>query len=99
MKDYFNAFRKIFEYNDETSVSEFWNFFVVNLIVNVIIRLLVRKFSIPEIYYNIYIVIATLTLFSIGFRRLRNAGYSGWLFLIPIVNLFLASYPEKKVIQ
>ena len=97
MKDYINAFTKIFNYNETTSIKQFWNFFIINIVVNVIIKILVRKFSIPEIYHNIYIVIATLTLFSIGFRRLKNAGYSGWLFLIPIANLFLASYPEKKI--
>jgi uncharacterized membrane protein YhaH (DUF805 family) len=98
MKDYLKAFAKIFNYRDEATISEFWNFFVINIIVNVMIRLLVRKFSIPELYHNIYIVIATLTLLSIGFRRLKNAGYSGWLFLIPIANLFLATYPEKKTV-
>ena len=46
---------------------------------------------------NKYIVILTLALVSLGFRRLKNAGYSGWLFLIPFVNLILALSPKKQV--
>ena len=96
MKDYINAFKNIFNYKDEATVKEFWNYFFVNIIINVIVRLLVKKFSLPEYLYNIYTVIVLLALISIGFRRLKNAGYSGWLFLIPIVNLILALLPQKE---
>lgn len=96
MKDYINAFKNIFNYKDESTLKEFWNFFIINLIVNVIIRFLVKRFSWPEYLHNIYSVIILFTLISIGYRRLKNAGYSGWLFLIPILNLILALFPQKE---
>jgi uncharacterized membrane protein YhaH (DUF805 family) len=96
MKDYINAFKNIFNYKDESTLKEFWNFFIINLIVNVIIRFLVKKFSLSEYLHNIYSVIILFTLISIGYRRLKNAGYSGWLFLIPILNLILALFPQKE---
>jgi uncharacterized membrane protein YhaH (DUF805 family) len=96
MKDYINAFKNIFNYKDESTLKEFWNFFIINLIVNVIIRFSVKRFSLPEYLHNIYSVIILFTLISIGYRRLKNAGYSGWLFLIPILNLILALFPQKE---
>lgn len=96
MKDYINAFKNIFNYKDESTLKEFWNFFIINLIVNVIIRFLVKRFFLPEYLHNIYSVIILFTLISIGYRRLKNAGYSGWLFLIPILNIILALFPQKE---
>lgn len=97
MKDYLNAFKNIFNYRDEATLKEFWNFFIFNWFFNIIIRLLAKRFSQSEYLYDTYIVIVTLTLVSVGFRRLKNAGISGWLFLIPFVNLILALRPQKQV--
>jgi uncharacterized membrane protein YhaH (DUF805 family) len=97
MKDYINAFKNIFNYRDEATLKEFWNFFIFYFLFNIIIRFIVKRFSMPEYIHNTYIVIVSLALISIGFRRLKNAGYSGWLFLIPIVNLILALLPEKEI--
>lgn len=97
MKDYLNAFKNIFNYKDEATLKEFWNFFIFNWFFNIIIRLLAKRFSQSEYLYDTYIVIVTLTLVSVGFRRLKNAGISGWLFLIPFVNLILALRPQKQV--
>jgi uncharacterized membrane protein YhaH (DUF805 family) len=98
MKNYFNAFARMFNYTDEASLTEFWSFFIINMMMNIIIRIVVRLFDLHVYFHNAYIVIAILALVAIGFRRLKNAGYSGWLFLIPIVNLVLALAPEKKAI-
>ena len=96
MKDYLNAFKNIFNYKDEATLKEFWNFFIFNWFFNIIIRLLAKRFSQSEYLYDTYIVIVTLTLVSVGFRRLKNAGISGWLFLIPILNIILALFPQKE---
>lgn len=97
MKDYLNAFKNIFNYRDEATLKEFWNFFIFNWFFNIIIRLLAKRFSQSEYLYDTYIVIVTLALVAVGYRRLKNAGYSGWLFLIPFVNLILALRPQKQV--
>lgn len=97
MRNYFLAFKNIFNYRDGATLSEFWNFFITNIIVSVILLLSFKKLGFPDYVFTIYKTISIMTLVSLGFRRLKNAGLSGWLFLIPIVNLFLASLPEKKV--
>jgi len=97
MKDYINAFKNIFNYKDEATLKEFWNFYFFTFLLNVIIRFLDKRFPLPEYLYIPYVIIVILALISVGFRRLKNAGYSGWLFLIPIVNLILALMPQKEV--
>lgn len=97
MKDYINAFKNIFNYKDEATLKEFWSFYFFSLLLNVIIRFLNKRFPLPEYLYITYVVVVISALISIGFRRLKNAGFSGWLFLIPIVNLILASLPQKEV--
>jgi uncharacterized membrane protein YhaH (DUF805 family) len=34
---------------------------------------------------------------TLGFRRLNDAKFSKWLFLIPVVNLILAAFPSKEI--
>lgn len=96
MKDYINAYKNILNFNGSTSLKEFWNFFFINLAVNVLVKIIVKKTDIPYLIEDIYIAIVLIVFISIGFRRLKNAGVSRWLFLIPILNLFLAMLPEKK---
>ena len=96
MKDYLNAFKKIFNFRDEATLKEFWNFLIFNFIVNIILRFLSKRFLLPEYLHDTFTAIATLALVSVGFRRIKNAGYCGWLFLIPIVNLILALLPQKE---
>lgn len=96
MRDYINAYKNIFNFNGSTSLKEFWNFFFVNIIVNVLVKVIVKKTDLPDIVEDIYIAVVLVVLISIGFRRLNNAGISKWLFLIPILNLFLAMLPENN---
>lgn len=41
-------------------------------------------------YYRIFYFIP---LVSLGFRRIQDTGYCGFLFFIPLVNIFLAALP------
>lgn len=96
MKDYINAYKNILNFNGSTSLKEFWNFFFINLAVNVLVKIIVKKTDIPYLIEDIYIAIVLIVFISIGFRRLKNAGGFPMAFLIPILNLFLAMLPEKK---
>lgn len=96
MKDYLLAFKKIFNFKDNASIKEFWSFFLVDILVKVLLHVLVSKFSVSEYVPKVYNVISFIVFISIGFRRVKSAGYSGWLFLIPLANLVLASLPEKR---
>ena len=97
MKYYFLAFKNIFNFKGEATLKEFWSFFIINLIVSIIVAIIFNKLLVPNYVLTIYRVICVLALIAVGFRRLKNAGMSGWLFLIPLVNLIFASLPEKNL--
>jgi len=96
MKNYLLAFKNILNFKGEASNSEFWNYFIINILVSVLITYPLMKLDIYDYVYPVYSTITTITLVSLGFRRLKNAGFSGWFFLIPFANLILASLPEKE---
>lgn len=96
MKNYLLAFKNIFNYSGEATLNEFWTFFGINFIVNIIVTIICKKLNLDDYVYKTYRIISIFAFVSIGFRRLKNAGLSGWLFLIPLANLLFASYPEKK---
>ena len=98
MKYYFLAFRNIFNFKKEATLNEFWYFFIINLLVSFIVAFLISKvFPNDRYLLSIYRVIDVFIIFSVGYRRVKNTGFSGWLFLIPFVNLIFASLPEKEV--
>jgi uncharacterized membrane protein YhaH (DUF805 family) len=96
MKNYFKAFKNIFNFKDRATPNEFWSFFIINILVTILVSIIFEKLSLNEYVFTTYRIITIFTLISLGFRRLKSVGLSGWLFLIPIANLILASLPEKK---
>lgn len=96
MKYYFLAFKKILDFKGNSNLVEFWSFFLINIFVSTIILITSKKFFSSEIPSNVYRIFSLIPMYSLGFRRLRNAGLSPWLFLIPIINLILAIFPEKE---
>lgn len=96
MKYYFLAFKNIFNFKDEATIKEFWYYFLINIVVTVIVNQVCKKFELNEYVFSVYRVITVFALISLGFRRLKDAGLSGWLFLIPLVNLILAGLPRKR---
>lgn len=59
-------------------------------------RQMLQREVLSEVVYNFYIVFALVFFIMIGFKRLQDAGYSGFLFFVPFVNLILAGFPSKK---
>lgn len=97
MKDYLLGLKNVFNYRGESTIKEFWNFFIINILVSIVILILSKKYLSTELPSDIFRYLSLIPFYSLGFRRLKNAGYSGWLFLIPIVNLILASLPSKEI--
>jgi uncharacterized membrane protein YhaH (DUF805 family) len=95
MKNYFIAFKRMFDFKGESTVNEFWSFFLIKIILIILITYIFKKLNIYDYVFPIYSTLSTVVLISLGFRRLKNAGFSGWLFLIPFANLILASLPSK----
>ena len=96
MKYYFLAFKRIFEFKGESNIKEFWYFFLINIVITLLLIYVSKKLFDTELISNIYRYISLFTLLSLGFRRLRDAGQLPWLFLIPVVNLFLSGLPKKE---
>lgn len=90
------AFKRVFDFKGESSILEFWSFFLLNILFGSVLLIFFKTVFDTELPAKIYRYVSLLPLYACGFRRLRNAGISPWLFLIPLVNLFLAGLPEKN---
>ncbi len=96
MKEYIDAWTKMFQFNGTASLRSFWLFFLIHIVVIIVITIAGKYFFASEIPGNIYTLVGILPLYMLGFRRLRDANLSPWLFLIPIVNIILAVLPTNK---
>lgn len=99
MKYYILAFKRAFDFKGKSSQKEFWNFFLIDCLIYILIGIFEGVSSYVDLSNNIMITYSVLTLLpfiSLGFRRLNDAGYNKLLFLIPIANLFFASMETKK---
>lgn len=97
MKNYINVLKNTFNYKDKASENEFWLFYVLSFVIGVLIYFIEYRLTGEGAFQKIYTYLMLLPLLSVGVRRLRDAGFSGWLFLIPIVNIILATLPSKEV--
>lgn len=86
----------MFDFKESVSLREFWIVFGINLGVNLVFFNLVRYLNLPEILYILINVVTTFIMISVGYKRLENAGFSGFFFLIPVLNLILAMFPKKE---
>ncbi len=93
-----DVWRRAFDFKGLTSRSEFWFGFVGIILINLIAFAL--SFYSP--IFSLIIVVNNFSLIATFLRRLRDAGYSPWFFLlifIPIISLavfYLASKPTSS---
>ena len=96
MKYLIDPFKKMLDFNGKSSLKEFWIFYIIFIILSIISGIISGITKLEEIK-TIFSLIMLLPFLSLGFRRLNDAGYNKWLFLIPFVNLILASFNKKNV--
>lgn len=96
-QSYVKGIQKTFTFNEVTNLKDFWYFILINFCVQVLIMLIEIKLFNSETVSKVYQYATLLPTFSCGFRRLKDAGYNGFLFLLPIVNFILACLPTSKV--
>jgi uncharacterized membrane protein YhaH (DUF805 family) len=100
MKYYFEAFRKYAIFSGRATRSEYWFFYLYQLIAICIIAFfsgLVGGFlglneSGIEVLLYIYFVASLLPHVAVAVRRLHDTGKSGWwmlLGLVPLINLIV----------
>jgi uncharacterized membrane protein YhaH (DUF805 family) len=97
MKYYILAIKRIFDFKGESTIKEFWYFFLFNIIISLLLIFLCKKIIKNDLISEIHKWFSLIPLYSVGFRRIRNTGLSPWLFLIPVINIILAGFPEKEV--
>lgn len=96
MKYLINPFAKFYDINGKASLKEFWFFLLFSFILNILVVAIVKIFNLSIIEYIINIIWCVVFA-TLGFRRLNDAGYNKWLFLLPFVNFILAGMPSASI--
>jgi|SaaInl6LU_22_DNA_1037377.scaffolds.fasta_scaffold29597_2 uncharacterized membrane protein YhaH (DUF805 family) len=89
-------FRNYFNINGKASSKEFWIF--LSFYAFIIMPSLVISNKLIEFDNYVLFLLRLFFLipvFTIGFRRLNDTKFSKWLFLVPFINLILASFPSE----
>lgn len=95
MNYFITPFKKMFDFTGKSTVKEFWLFFLIDTLVAGVFGFISGIFDIGYIG-DAYLILSGLPFIALGFRRLNDAGYNKWLFLIPIANLILVSLDSKE---
>jgi|SRR5690554_3429767 len=96
MKYIITPFKKIFDFTGKSSIKEFWIFYLFMFLSGFFSGILSGITGI-EYLGKIWLYVILLPVFiSLGFRRLNDVGINKFLFLIPLVNLILASLPKDN---
>jgi len=90
MNWYLEVLKKYAEFTGRARRTEYWMFFLINLIIAVI--LVVVEMAVitgPGVLYGIYMLAILLPALGVTVRRLHDTGRTGWwvlVWLIPIVG-------------
>jgi uncharacterized membrane protein YhaH (DUF805 family) len=110
MNYYFKALRNYVTFSGRASRSEYWYFFLFNVIITFSLSLMTQVLLTLElspkttmngiIMINILLFLYQLAVLiptiAVGVRRMHDIGKSGWFALIPIYNLILACTKGTK---
>ena len=95
MKYYLKAFEKYITFSGRARRSEYWYFFLFNVLISLGLRYVDKMMQTTsiEIFYSLAAIPAG---FSLAVRRMHNVGKSGWFVFIPIYNLILVCTEGEK---
>jgi uncharacterized membrane protein YhaH (DUF805 family) len=96
MKYYIDPFKKVFDFNGKSTKKEFWMFFLWQIVAMTVFGVIQGLTGI-EYIGKAYLIASLLPFMSLGFRRLNEGGFNKLLFLIPFVNIILASVDRNKL--
>jgi uncharacterized membrane protein YhaH (DUF805 family) len=91
MKWYLAGLRKYAKFDGRSSRTEFWSFYLWNLLFWIALTVLDAATGIP-VFSTPYWLATLVPLFAVGSRRLHDVGMSGWfqaLAIIPFGIIFL----------
>ncbi|MDO6429569.1 DUF805 domain-containing protein [Flavitalea sp. BT771] len=92
MNYFIAAFKKYAVFNGRARRSEYWYFFLFNIIISFVLGFIGGAMG--NAYLQVIWALATLIPnIAVGVRRMHDVNKSGWFILIPIYSLILACTP------
>ncbi len=96
MKWYLKVLSNYANFNGRASRSEYWYFFLVNIIISIALGLVDAALGLRFGIGNVYSLAVLVPSIAVGVRRMHDVDKSGWFILIPIYNLILACTEGTK---
>jgi uncharacterized membrane protein YhaH (DUF805 family) len=93
---YLIALKKYAEFNGRSRRSEYWYFFLFNIIISFGLGFIGGMLRIGDILSNVYTLALLIPSIAVGIRRMHDVDKSGWYILIPIYSLILAATEGTK---
>lgn len=89
MKHFVDALKNYANFKGRTGRKAFWTFILINFGISMVLGLIGNaiNFVFLSSVYNLAVLVPSL---AIGARRMHDIGKSGWFYLIPFYNLYLA---------
>jgi uncharacterized membrane protein YhaH (DUF805 family) len=89
------VFENYANFNGRARRSEYWWFFLMNIIVSFVFGFVCGLIKMPNLsaIYSLAVLVPSI---AVGVRRMHDVGKSGWFILIPIYNLILAVTEGEK---
>ena len=100
MKWFIGCLRRYADFTGRAGRGEFWNFFLVYIVVAVVLGLLDAQFHITVLAY-IWTAALLVPYIAVGVRRMHDLGFSGLLLLIALIPfgvvavLIMLALPSK----
>ena len=89
MNYYFKVLQNYATFSGRARRSEFWYFFLFNVILAFGLSLVGKQIGAPFLS-NIYLLVVSIPGIAVGVRRMQDVGMNGCFLLIPIYSIILA---------
>ena len=87
MNWYIDVLKKYAVFGGRARRKEFWIFFLINFILDIIIGFLEGLAGSPGFVSVIYNLAVFIPSIAVGVRRMHDTDRSGWWVLLPVVNI------------
>ncbi|MFF2877770.1 DUF805 domain-containing protein [Gottfriedia sp. NPDC057991] len=85
MEWYLKVLKNYAVFNGRARRTEYWMFFLFNVIISIILSILQSIANIGEVLTIIYSILTLLPSLAVGARRLHDSGKSAWWLLIGLI--------------
>jgi uncharacterized membrane protein YhaH (DUF805 family) len=89
MNWYLEVLRKYAVFSGRARRTEFWMFFLINIIIQVVLAFIDWLLGSPGVLYGLYGLAVLIPYLAVAVRRLHDTNRSGWwvlIVLIPVIG-------------